>query len=82
MLDDKMMMDHLQGHITYPATKAQLVAACNNMSDVNPQDKTDFAAKLPEGTYNSADDVMKALGMQTAPPPPQTPPATSGAPQA
>lgn len=80
MLDDKTMMEHLQGHVTYPADKATLVAACNNMSDVNPQDKTDFAAKLPEGTYNSADDVMKALGMQSTPPP-QMPPA-GGAPQA
>ena len=68
MMDANTMTDHLKTHITYPATKAQLAAACNGMSDVNPQDKMDFVTKLPDGTYNSADDVMRALGMETAPP--------------
>lgn len=64
MMDPKTMMDHLKGHITYPATKVQLVEACNHMEDQKPEDKMEFETKLPDGTYNSADDVMKALGMQ------------------
>lgn len=56
-------MDHLKNHQKYPATKAQLVAECNNLSDFSDADKKEFMEKLPEGTYNSADEVSKALGM-------------------
>lgn len=56
-------MDHLKNHQTYPATKAQLVAECNSLSDFSEQDKKEFMEKLPEGTYNSADEVAKALGL-------------------
>ncbi len=56
-------MDHLKSHQKYPATKAQLVAECNNLSDFDAEDKKWFMDTLPEGTYNSAEDVTKALGM-------------------
>ncbi|MBI2019915.1 hypothetical protein HYS94_00635 [Candidatus Daviesbacteria bacterium] len=56
---------------TYPASKAQLVAACNNMSDFSEEDKKEFEAKLPEATYNSADEVVQALGLQQGPSAPQ-----------
>jgi hypothetical protein len=55
--------DHLKTHQKYPATKAQLVAECNNLSDFSDEDKKEFMEKLPEGTYNSADEVAKAIGM-------------------
>ena len=64
---------HLKSHQTYPATKVELVAACNGLSDFSEEDKKSFAEKLPEGTYNSAEDVMKALGMQDQPSQPQQP---------
>lgn len=53
---------HLMEDITYPATKADLVAACNNLSDFSENDKKEFEEKLPEGTYNSAEEVEAALG--------------------
>lgn len=53
--------DHLKSHQKYPATKAELVAECDNLSDFSDEDKKEFASKLPGGTYNSADDVIKAL---------------------
>ena len=56
-------IDHLKTHQTYPANKAELVAACNGLSDFSPEDKEEFATKLPDGTYNSAEDVIKALGL-------------------
>ena len=56
-------IDHLKNHQKYPATKAELVAECNNLSDFSEEDKKEFTSKLPEGTYNSADDVSKALGL-------------------
>ena len=55
---------HLKTHQTYPATKTDLVAACNGLSDFSEEDKKMFSDTLPEGTYNSAEDVMKALNMQ------------------
>lgn len=56
-------LDHLKTHQTYPATKADLVAACNGLSDFSEEDKKEFSEKLPEGNYNSADEVTQALGL-------------------
>ncbi len=64
MKDSANVIDHLKNHIgTWPATKAELVAACNNLSDFSPEDKAEFESSLPEGTYNSPEDVAKALGI-------------------
>ena len=57
-------IDHLKTHQNYPATKADLVAECDNLSDFSEEDKKEFTEKLPEGNYNSADDVIAALGFQ------------------
>ena len=55
-------IDHLKTHIgKWPATKEELVAACNGLSDFTPEDKSEFESKLPAGSYNSPDEVMKAL---------------------
>ena len=63
MENTKGAIDHLRNHQTYPATKADLVAACSNLTDFSEEDKKEFQENLPEGTYNSAEDVMKALGL-------------------
>lgn len=68
-------MDHLKTHQTYPATKAQLVAECNNLSDFSDADKQEFSSKLPEGTYGSAEEVMQALGWDAGMAGGGTPPA-------
>lgn len=62
MMNMQGAMDHLKTHQQYPATKAQLVAECDNLSDFSEDDKKEFMEKLPEGTYQSADDVIQALG--------------------
>lgn len=67
MLNAKDVMDHLMAHQKYPATKAQLVAECNNLSHFSDEDKKEFMDKLPEGNYTSAEEVMKALGMSEPP---------------
>ncbi|OGE08320.1 hypothetical protein A3A60_03965 [Candidatus Curtissbacteria bacterium RIFCSPLOWO2_01_FULL_42_26] len=56
-------IDHLKTHQKYPATKADLVTECDNLSDFSEEDKEEFTQKLPEGTYNSAEEVTKALGL-------------------
>ncbi len=55
-------MDHLRNHQTYPATKEELVKTCNQLSDFSKEDKRWFMENLPEGTYESPDEVMMALG--------------------
>ncbi len=60
--DKKNAMDHLRTHQTYPSTKAELVAQCNRLSDFSDADKKWFEENLPEKTYNSAEEVMMALG--------------------
>ena len=64
MQNKSQAMDHLKNHQSYPATKAQLVAECDNLSDFSADDKKEFMESLPGGTYNSADEVVKALGWQ------------------
>lgn len=54
-------LGHLKNHVKYPANKAQVVAACNNMSDVHPGNSEWFSSNLPEGNYNSAHEVLGAL---------------------
>lgn len=57
------MTDHLKTHMTYPATKQDIWNACNQMSHVPEEHKKTFMDKVPEGTYNSAEEVMQAAGM-------------------
>ncbi len=54
---------HIREHMDYPGTKADLVARCNDMSDVPAEEREWFIANLPDGTYNSADEVLQALGL-------------------
>ena len=63
MKDVKNAMGHLKTHQTYPATKAELVEACNQMSDFSGEDKQWFMENLPDKTYKSAEEVASALGM-------------------
>jgi hypothetical protein len=53
---------HLKAHQTYPATKTDLMKACNNLSDFSEKDKKWFSEHLPNKTYNSAQDVIAELG--------------------
>lgn len=62
----KGAMEHLTEHQTYPATKTELVKQCNELSDFSADDKEWFMKNLPEGTYNSAEDVTGALGLGSA----------------
>jgi hypothetical protein len=54
-------LEHLKRHIQYPADRKALVTACNNMSDVPEGDKRWFEQNLPEGTYRTPEDVVKAV---------------------
>jgi hypothetical protein len=53
--------DHLKNHVKYPTTRAQVLAACADTPEFTAQEKKWFADNIPEGTFKSADEVMKAL---------------------
>jgi hypothetical protein len=61
MNDVKNAIHHLEEHQQYPATKEEMVAECDNLSDFSDEDKKWFADNLPDKTYKSADEVIKAL---------------------
>lgn len=59
--DMKKVTQHLKEHQTYPATRAELLASCNELADFTPSEKRWYADHLPVGTYKSAADVLKAI---------------------
>lgn len=67
MQDIQNAMSHLKAHQSYPASKADLVKTCNELSDFSQGDKKWFEENLPEGTYNSPEEVASALGWHQTP---------------
>lgn len=63
MVNKQGTIDHLKKHQMYPATRAELVKECNELSDFSTEDKKWFMDNLPSGTYNSANEVAQALGL-------------------
>lgn len=54
-------VQHVRLHVTYPATKSLIVEGCNRMTEVPQVSKELFERVLPDRTYNSSDDVLKAF---------------------
>ena len=63
MQNKKGALDHIKNHQKYPASKAELLAECDSLSDFSDEDKKWFADHLKGDTYNSAGDVIKELGL-------------------
>ncbi len=57
----KAALEHAKKHVTYPATKAQLVQACNIISDIPKADKEWFEKNLPNKQYSKPVEVFAAL---------------------
>lgn len=62
-MDTNMIIHHLREHQQYPASREELIRECDSLSDFSEEDKKWFMEKLPEGTYKSADEVVRALGI-------------------
>ena len=60
--DSSKLASHLKAHVTYPATRAQVLAACKQMMEFTAGEKAWFAARLPEGNYKTSAEVLKAIG--------------------
>jgi hypothetical protein len=52
---------HLAEHVKYPATRAEVLAACADTPEFTDAQKKWFSENLPEGSYESADQVEAAL---------------------
>ncbi len=63
MNDSKKLKEHLLSHQDYPASKKELLEACGELSDVDESEKKQIVEKLPEGNYDSAQEVIMALGL-------------------
>ena len=63
MQNKKGAINHLKNDQKYPASRAELLAECDGLSDFSAEDKQWFTDKLPEGSYESAEKVMEALGL-------------------
>ena len=63
MPDRGRAIQHLSTHIEYPATRAEILAACADTKEFTNAEKQWFTGRLPEGTYSCKDDVAKALGL-------------------
>ena len=61
------MRNHIIKNVKYPATKENIVSAFKGIRDVKPDDKKWFEETLPTRTYDSPDEVMKALGWEVGP---------------
>jgi hypothetical protein len=59
--DMKKVAAHLREHVKYPASRQQILDACAETPEFTDAEKAWAAAHLPEGTYASADDVLKVL---------------------
>jgi len=51
----------IRDSIKYPANKTQVLAACNNMTDVPSVDKEFVTKSLPDSNYKGPEDVVRAL---------------------
>ena len=54
-------LGHLKNHVKYPASRSQVLSACNEMSDWAPEDREWVTKALPEGTYRAPEEVLSAL---------------------
>lgn len=55
-------MDHLKNHISYPATKEEIITTCRNMSEIpNPADKIWLEQILPDRRYSDAHEVLSRI---------------------
>ena len=59
----KAVERHLRDHQRYPATREQILAECDGLSDFSPADRKWFTDKLPDKSFNSPEAVLDAVGM-------------------
>ena len=64
--DSGRVQAHLSKHIQYPASRAEVLAACASTPEFSAAEKAWFAERLPEGNYRSADEVIVRIETESA----------------
>ncbi len=59
MILGKENLEHLRNDVVYPATKKEIMEACNMMSDVPKEDVEWFQKNVPEYTFENSDEVIR-----------------------
>jgi len=54
---------HIGDDVTYPASCNDIMTACSGMSEFSRTEKDWFGKALPHGTFSTAADVRKAVGV-------------------
>ena len=54
---------HIGDDVMYPASCNDIMTACSGMSEFSKSEKDWFAKALPHGTFSTAADVRKAVGV-------------------
>lgn len=62
--EQKELAMHIREHMSYPASKAQIVEACNYMAHVPKATVEWFEKTLPERSYTNAEEVIHAVGLE------------------
>jgi hypothetical protein len=61
--DRERAVVHLEQHVTYPVSREDLLAACDDTPEFSEGEQIWFREHLPEGTYTDAAAVITALGL-------------------
>lgn len=61
--DREKFVSHAKDHLSYPATRTQVLEACANTPEFSEAEKQWVADHLPEGEYESADAVVEGVGL-------------------
>lgn len=59
--DSAKSAKHFRDHVKYPASRAEILAACADTPEFSGGEKKWLADNLPEKSYASADEVIGAL---------------------
>jgi len=54
-------LEHLRKHIVYPASRKEIIEACNMMMDISKEEKEWFEKNLPDWSFRNADEVIRAV---------------------
>jgi hypothetical protein len=62
MHNRSQVIAHFKEHQKYPAQKTDLIRNCENLSDLEPEDRQWLRESLGEQRYKTAGDVIERLG--------------------
>lgn len=57
----KAAFEHLKKDVAYPATKDDIITACNNFEEIPASERDWFYRTLPDRGYGSAEEVITSL---------------------